>query len=288
LLISRKIFLSHKHGDKPRVRDFAATLRTIGLDPWFDEHDMPASAELERRLLAGIKESAVVVFFVTPDFRDETYIGAEINYAVEERRRRGDSFAIVTLVFSNSAGAKGTVPGLLSPYVWKEPQTDLEALRFIVEALPKEFGVPEWRSLHDGCSYIRVAVEGAPSANSASRPAIRVQAFNLSSETIYLRGPIEVEVGSDRSVRTLKFDARGRELLGGELRPKASLAIEIAADDLTPFMKSIGRIYFVDAMNRRYFSDERSPYDALRELVGEDPEMFTNSQANAGDLPTAQ
>jgi hypothetical protein len=265
MLTSRRVFLSHKHVDKPRVRDFAATLQAVGLEPWFDEDDMPASAELERRLLAGVQASSAVVFFVTPAFKDEAYISAEINYALQERRRRNDAFSIVTLVFPGSDGLRGEVPQLLRSFVWKEPRSDLEALRLIIEALPLELGRPEWRVPHEGCSYIRVAVEPGP-FHSAGQRTIRVRALNLSTETIYLRGQVEIEIGSDRLVHVVKADATGRELLGVELRPNATLEVDLAADELKPFAKRIGRVYFVDAMNRRYFSDDRSPHDALQAL----------------------
>jgi hypothetical protein len=46
---------------------------------------------------------------------------------------------IITLVFEKT-GIKGTVPELLEPYVWKEPKTDLEALREVIKALPLQIG----------------------------------------------------------------------------------------------------------------------------------------------------
>ena len=43
--------------------------------------------------------------------------------------------SIITLVFEEN-GIKGTVPELLEPYVWKEPNTELEAIREIIKSLP--------------------------------------------------------------------------------------------------------------------------------------------------------
>lgn len=131
-----KIFLSHKGADKPRVRDFAATLEAVGLSPWLDEQELAAGRQLERGLLGGFKESCAAVFFVTPAFKDEGYPAAEINYAISEKRTRGDQFALIALVFADGEGPTPEVPELLRPYVWKEPRSDLEAFREILRALP--------------------------------------------------------------------------------------------------------------------------------------------------------
>ena len=47
--------------------------------------------------------------------------------------------SIITLVFEEN-GIKGTVPELLEPYVWKEPNTELEAIREIIKSLPLQIG----------------------------------------------------------------------------------------------------------------------------------------------------
>lgn len=139
-----KIFLSHKGADKPSVREFKKTLELLGFDPWLDEDAMQAGTELERALLSGFSDSCAAVFFVTPNFVDENYLATEVDYAIQEKRKKGDKFAIVTLVFSKE-GAKGTVPGLLHRYVWKEPSSDLEALSEITKALPVQVGPVYWK-----------------------------------------------------------------------------------------------------------------------------------------------
>ena len=140
-----KVFLSHKSTDKTMLRDFAKALGLLGFTPWLDEDAMTAGANLERALLQGFDQSCAVVFFITPNFVDENYLASEIDYAIRQKRAKGEKFAIITLCF-NVDGKKGTVPDLLKTYVYKEPSTDLEALREILRALPIAVGDVRWRA----------------------------------------------------------------------------------------------------------------------------------------------
>jgi hypothetical protein len=147
---STKVFLSHKGVDKDMVIDFHKTLAQLGYTPWLDEDAMPAGTALERGLLAGMEESCGVVFFITPNFKDEGFLQTEVDYAIRQKRAKGDRFAIVTLQFLGDDGSVGAIPKLLEGYVWKKPRTRLEALREIVRALPVVPGHVEWREGIDG------------------------------------------------------------------------------------------------------------------------------------------
>lgn len=142
---SKKVFLSHKGVDKADVTDYKQTLSLLGYDPWIDEDAMPAGTPLERGLLQGMNESCGVVFFITPSFKDEGFLETEVNYAIQEKRQKGDKFAIVALQFVDKDGNVGEIPELLKTYVWKKPETSLEALREIVRALPVVSDTVDWR-----------------------------------------------------------------------------------------------------------------------------------------------
>lgn len=142
-LLPTKLFLSHKGIDKPRVREYFHTLKLLGFDPWLDEDAMTAGTNLERGILKGMEESCAAIFFVTTSYRDEKYLGAEVDYAIQQKRAKADQFEIITLVLQDG-GQKGEVPRLLQPYVWKEPANDLEALRDILKALPLKVGAVRW------------------------------------------------------------------------------------------------------------------------------------------------
>jgi len=144
--MSKKIFLSHKGIDKPIVRDFFETLKTIGFIPWLDEDAMFAGVTLDRALYKGMQESCAAVFFITPEYKDENYLATEIDYAIEEKRNKGDRFSIITLVFKGSDGKKGSVPGLLRRFAWKEPVNNLIALQEIIKALPVQPTSITWKN----------------------------------------------------------------------------------------------------------------------------------------------
>ena len=74
----------------------------------------------------------------------------EIDYAIQEKRKKGDKFAIITLQFIGDDGKAAPIPDLLKTYVWKKPKTPLEALREIVRALPIAPGIIDWRDEIEG------------------------------------------------------------------------------------------------------------------------------------------
>lgn len=137
-----KIFLSHKSVDKPLVYRYFHALKAIGFDPWLDESNMPAGSNLEREVLRGFEESCCAVFFITENFRDEKYLAAEVDYAVMQKRRKEKKFAIVTLRYANAAA----VPGLLTPYIYKDITNDLEGFTELLRALPIEAGPMRWKA----------------------------------------------------------------------------------------------------------------------------------------------
>ena len=135
-----KIFLSHKGADKPLIRQYKKTLAILGFDVWLDEDAMPAGTALHRGILQGFRDSCAAIFFITPNYKDEGFLEAEVNYAITEKMQKGDKFSIITLVFTDSEGKSGEVPELLKEYVWKQPNCDLEAIQEIIKALPVKVG----------------------------------------------------------------------------------------------------------------------------------------------------
>ncbi|MBW7968602.1 toll/interleukin-1 receptor domain-containing protein [Bradyrhizobium sp. BR 10289] len=139
-----RVFLSHKGVDKEMVRRFEKVLREMGFDPWLDDDAMAAGAQPDRAIQKGFEDSCAAVFFVTPDFKDESWLASEIEYARAEKRKKAERFAIVTLCLSKN-GVQGDVPELLKNYIYKKPAHELEALYEIVRALPVALGTPTFR-----------------------------------------------------------------------------------------------------------------------------------------------
>ncbi|MBN6077343.1 toll/interleukin-1 receptor domain-containing protein [Aggregatibacter actinomycetemcomitans] len=134
-LTPMKIFLSHKTADKPKVREFKRILEQIGFDSWLDEEELAAGDHLEKSLFNGMKNSCAAIFFLTENYKDTNYLESEITYAIN-RKREDPKFALIALKLSSNA----IVPDLLTPYVYKEPTSDLEALSQIIKAIPAKIG----------------------------------------------------------------------------------------------------------------------------------------------------
>ena len=145
-----RVFLSYKRVDKPLVRRIHDLLQLLGFDPWLDDSDMNAGAELERALLKGMEDSCAAVFFVTPAYQDEDYLATEVDYAIAQKRKKGDRFSIITLLLRDANGKSPTVPALLQKYLWKEPQTELAMLEEIIRGLPVVVAAVQWRDESPG------------------------------------------------------------------------------------------------------------------------------------------
>jgi TIR domain len=137
-----KIFLSHKSVDKPLVYRYYQALKILGFDPWLDEPNMPVGSNLERELLRGFQESCAAVFFITANFVDEKYLATEVDYAIMQKRAKGNKFAIITLRHTDAS----PVPGLLTPYIYKDVANDLEGFHSLLRALPIELGPTRWKA----------------------------------------------------------------------------------------------------------------------------------------------
>lgn len=136
-----KLFLSHKSEDKAIVLRYYNALKEVGFEPWLDEPEMPAGSNLEREIFKGFSHSCAAIFFITENFTDEKYLAAEVDYAVMQKRQKDEKFVIITLRYPNSA----PVPDLLTPYIYKDVQNDLEGFYAIIRALPIELGPIRWK-----------------------------------------------------------------------------------------------------------------------------------------------
>jgi hypothetical protein len=137
-----KIFLSHKSVDKPLVYRYYHALKQAGFDPWLDEPNMAAGANLERELFRGFQESCAAVFFITESFEDKRYLASEVDYAIMQKRAKEKKFSIITLRYSNAA----PVPDLLTPYIYKNIENDLQGFYELLRALPLELGPARWKA----------------------------------------------------------------------------------------------------------------------------------------------
>jgi hypothetical protein len=135
------VFLSHKSVNKELVRRFYRVLQVAGYRPWIDEEEVNPGDVLHRVLDSGMENSCASVFFVTPDFQDDRWLGQEVDLAINRKVNRAEKFQIITLVFG---GAE--VPQVLRKYVHHQVDNELDGVRAIIRALPIELGPPRWRN----------------------------------------------------------------------------------------------------------------------------------------------
>lgn len=136
-----RIFLSHKSVDKPIVMRYYNALKELGFEPWLDEPDMPAGTNLERGIFDGFEKSCAAVFFITENFKDEKYLASEVDYAILQKRKKENKFAIITLRYPKAL----PVPDLLTPYIFKDVLNDLDGFYQLIRALPIELGQTRWK-----------------------------------------------------------------------------------------------------------------------------------------------
>ncbi len=262
---SKRVFLSHKSVDKDLVIDFKETLELLGYEPWLDEEAMPAGTVLERGLRQGMKDSCAVIFFITPKFKDEGFLETEINYAAQEKRKKEDKFAIITLQFGGKDSEGASVPDLLTPYVYKTPKSHLEALREIVRALPVVPGpVPgpiDWR---EGITGITTGPQQTSTAAELSD-----EAKAILREAVISNSPTPIEY-----TRVVGGEQRGEQIRAGmkNMIPEDADARTIAywKDGLTELQKrgyikgsEIEGTFFTGCA---YFEVTKKGYEAANEL----------------------
>jgi hypothetical protein len=265
-----RIFLSHRSADKAVVREYKRTLELLGLDPWIDEDDLTAGAELERGIQNGMKDSCAVVFFVTPAFLDERWLRAELNYAIAEKRTRDDSFALITLVLPDADGKVGVVPPLLEPYVFKRPSNHLEGLREIIRALPPSVGAIEWRRAGGGAPDVRVKVASghlvSPGSGLPAVDVLMVTAENHGLAPVYLSGGLCMRTTDPKNNLWVGKDADGRWLYPVTVNGGDSVTISVGASDLLKFKGSIRQVMFTDKIGREFEATEEETKRALAGL----------------------
>ena len=268
-IVPARIFLSHKSANKAVVRDYKQTLELLGLKPWLDEDDLAAGAELHREIQKGMKESCAAVFFITPDYKDEKFLRAEIDYAIAEKTQRGDAFSIITLVLPDVAGKTGTVPDLLEPYVWKQPATPLQGLREIIRALPAQFR--EIRPVADLTAEPKVSVAAnagqlvttGPEPESEDVVLVRIE--NHGGQALYLTGGVSFDRDDTDMHSLVTRDANGAWPTKRELAPGDGFTIPVGVSVLREQAAHITHFFFQDQLGRMFRTADGEAKAALKD-----------------------
>jgi hypothetical protein len=85
-MISHRMFVSYSHRDeyyRARFHIALAGLRHQGQISWWDDREVEAGAEWERKIREQLSASGLIVFLVSPDLLDSEYIyGKEMERAL--------------------------------------------------------------------------------------------------------------------------------------------------------------------------------------------------------------
>lgn len=131
-----RLFLSHRGADKEVVREIGRTLELIGVRTWLDESEMPAGTPIARGLGEGMRQCLSVAFFISGQFRDESFIRSEVDAALHEQTTN-PLFRIIPLVLADHGGTDALVPTSLRVLRWVSVK-DVSIVRTILHALPPE------------------------------------------------------------------------------------------------------------------------------------------------------
>lgn len=80
-------FISYSRRNLPFARKLNAALKGQGLEPWFDQEDIPYGVDFMRQIEDGIQYTNNFLFIITPDSVRSPYCRAEIETAVKYNKR---------------------------------------------------------------------------------------------------------------------------------------------------------------------------------------------------------
>ncbi|RXK87595.1 toll/interleukin-1 receptor domain-containing protein [Chlorobaculum sp. 24CR] len=82
--MSKRIFLSHTHADKPFVRKLALDLETHGAEYWLDEAEIKVGESLITKIREGIDEADFVAVILSPNSVASPWVQRELDVAMNQ------------------------------------------------------------------------------------------------------------------------------------------------------------------------------------------------------------
>jgi hypothetical protein len=228
---------------------------------------MPAGTVLHRGLQNGMKESCAAVFFITSDFKDEKYLRAEIDHALEEKTQRGEAFSIITLQIAGPSSEVGTVPEPLKRFLYKTVKTPLQGFREIIQALPAPFR--EIRPVPEPTAEPKVRVTASAGhlvstgPHPESEAVVLVRIENHGSETFYLTGSVCFDRDDTNMHSLIKRDANGHWPTPRALAPGDGFTIPVSMSILVDYAPHVTRFFFTDQVGRIFATGEGEAHAAF-------------------------
>lgn len=81
------IFLSYSSQDKPWVREFAHTLKELGINVWFDEDQIFLGEKFQDKLEKALRDSNALIFILSKNSVKSNWIYFEIGVALADDKK---------------------------------------------------------------------------------------------------------------------------------------------------------------------------------------------------------
>ncbi|GAB4199581.1 MAG: hypothetical protein Fur006_50390 [Coleofasciculaceae cyanobacterium] len=82
-----EIFISYAHRDWDFVKSLIEELKQQGIDPWYDDEDIPKGAYWHEEMLLGVQRCRDFLFIMTPDSIASDYCNEELRDALRHNKR---------------------------------------------------------------------------------------------------------------------------------------------------------------------------------------------------------
>src|SRR6267154_4700798 len=166
----RAIFLSYASQDAEAVLHIAETLRSAGIEVWFDQSELRGCDAWDRQISKQIRECALFIAVISAhtDARAEGYFRREWRIAVDRTRDMADDEAfLLPVVIDGTPDATARVPDKFREVQWTRlpggvtPAAFAERLGRLLA--PHEGGAPTPSGLPVGAAPVTVALRGISS-----------------------------------------------------------------------------------------------------------------------------
>jgi len=269
------IFLSYASQDAEAARHIVETLRSAGIEVWFDQSELRGGDAWDRQISKQIRECALFIAVISAhtDTRAEGYFRREWRIAVDRTRDMADDEAfLLPVVIDGTPDATARVPDKFREVQWTRlpggstPAPFVERLRRLLA--PNERGAPTPPRLPAGAAPVTGALRDISSP--AHKPATRNFAASWQSRLVLLVVAAVVIVIAyflvDRTLLSKRLSEPGR--------PSAPLTRATSPEQSPIPEKSIAVLPFVDMSEKKdqeYFSDGLA--EELLDLLAQVPDL---------------
>jgi TolB-like protein len=273
----RAIFLSYASQDVDAARHIVETLRSAGIEVWFDQSELRGGDAWDRQISKQIRDCALFIALVSThtDARAEGYFRREWRIAVERTRDMADDEAfLLPVVIDGTPDATARVPDKFREVQWTRlpggvtPAAFAERLGRLLA--PHEHGAPTPTGLPGGAAPVTGAL--GDSSSPAQRPATGNLAASWRSRPVLLLVAAVVIALAYFLVDRIVLSKRAAEAA----KPSAPLAREASLGPIPIAIpeKSIAVLPFVDMSEKKdqeYFSDGLA--EELLDLLAQVPDL---------------